>query len=193
MPNTRQRVLEILGDQRAATAREISRLLQITPADARHHLATLLQEGAILPIGKPTGLGRGRPAQRYGLASLARPSYYELLAPALLIEALEYIPAADQERFLRGVLQRLAGAREPSGSLTARLVGTIQRLKELGYAARWEAHAAGPHLILEQRPFEELSALHDGAGDLDIYLLEALLGVAVRRIEGGHVYVVGKI
>jgi len=191
MKSTRQRVLEILGAQRGATAREISRLLQITPADARHHLATLLQEGAIIPIGNPTGQGRGRPAQRYCLASLARHSNYELLAPALLVEALERIPGSDQESFLRSAMRRLAGERKPSGSLTARLVGTIQRLNELGYPARWEAHLAGPHLILERQPFEELLAKHAAAAELDIYLLEALLGTPVRRIDGG-LYVVGK-
>ena len=112
--------------------------------------------------------------------------------PALLVEALARIPGSDQERFLRSAMARLAGERRPAGSLTARLVEAIQRLNELGYPARWEARLAGPHLILEKRPFTELSE-HAGAGELDIYLLEALLGVAVRRIEGGHVYVVGKI
>ena len=88
-------------------------------------------------------------------------------------------------------MRRLAGERKPSGSLTARLVGTIQRLNELGYPARWEAHAAGPHLILESQPFDELSAQHPAATKLDIYLLEALLGAPVKRIDGG-LYVVGK-
>ena len=87
-------------------------------------------------------------------------------------------------------MRRLAGERKPSGSLTARLVGTIQRLNELGYPARWEAHAAGPHLILENQPFAELSE-NAGVGELDVYLLEALLGAAVKRIDGG-LYVVGK-
>jgi predicted ArsR family transcriptional regulator len=192
MKSTRQRVLDVLTEQRAATAREISRLLQITPADARHHLANLLQEGAVVPVGNLTGPGRGRPARRYGLASLARHADYELLAPALLVEALQRIPAADQESFLRQALSRLAGENQPSGNLTTRLVGAIQRLNELGYAARWEAHAAGPHLILERQPFAGLSAQHAAAADLDIYLLEALLGTPVRRIDEGSVYVVGK-
>ena len=191
MPSTRQRVLETLEVQRAATAAEISRLLHVTPADVRHHLAALLQEGAILPIGEPAGQGRGRPAQRYSLASLARHSDYEQLVPALLIEALARIPGTDQESFLRSAMQHLAGEHKPTGNLTARLVGTIQRLDELGYPGRWEAHAAGPHLILERRPFEELSE-HAGAKELDVYLLEALLGVPVRRSGEGCVYVVGK-
>ena len=191
MKSTRQRVLEVLGAQRGATAREISRLLQITPADARHHLTTLLHEGVIIPIGNPTGQGRGRPAQRYGPASLTRHSNYELLAPALLVEALERIPVSDQESFLRSAMARLAGERKLAGNLTARLVRTIERLNELGYPARWEARLAGPHLILERQPFAELSE-HAGAAELDIYLLEALLGVPVRRIDGGHVYIVGK-
>jgi len=64
-------------------------------------------------------------------------------------------------------------------------------LNELGYPARWEAHGRCPHLILERHPFEELSE-HAGARELDVYLLEALLGVPVRRIGRGCIYEVGK-
>jgi predicted ArsR family transcriptional regulator len=192
MTSTRQRVLETIGGQRAATAREISRLLQITPADARHHLAILLQEGAIVPAESPPLPGRGRPARRYRLASDVQTDPYELLAPALLAEALERIPIPEQDSFLRSVMARLENDHKPSGSLTARLVGAIQHLDELGYAARWEAHAAGPHLILERRPFEALMARVSGAGELDVYLLEALLGVSATRLDRGSVYVVGK-
>ncbi len=78
--------------QRFATAREIGRLLQITPADARYHLVTLLQEGVIVPAGSSPAQGRGRPAQRYSLTSLTRPERYDLLAPALLAEALKVTP-----------------------------------------------------------------------------------------------------
>jgi predicted ArsR family transcriptional regulator len=192
MPSTRQRVIETLQAQRTATASEIGRALQITPADARHHLATLLLEGVIVPIGRQTAQGRGRPAQRYSLASLAHPDHYELLAPALLAEALEHIPTSERESFQRNALARLAGEQKPTGSLTTRLVGAIQRLNELGYSARWEAHASAPHLILDQCPFKSLVDGINGANELDIYLLEALLNAPVRRIGQGWMYEVGK-
>ena len=192
MPSTRQRVIETLHMQRFATAREIGHLLQITPADARHHLVTLLQEGVIVPAGISPAQGRGRPGQRYSLASLARPERYDLLAPALLAEALKVLPTSEQESFLRCAMRGLAGEQKPSGSLTKRLVGAIQRLNELGYAARWEARLAAPHLILERRPFEALFTGLPGTAELDVYLLEALLGAPVRRIGEGGVYEVGK-
>ena len=192
MTSTRQRVIETLQLQRAATAREIGRLLQITPADARHHLVNLLLEGVIVPAGSSPTQGRGRPAQRYSLAVLARPERADLLAPPLFAEALERLPVPQQERFLRRVMARLAPEQKPSGSLTRRLVGAIQRLDELGYVARWEARPDAPHLILERRPFEALAAGQPGAYDLDVYLLEALLDTSVTRLGEGSVYVVGK-
>jgi predicted ArsR family transcriptional regulator len=192
MPSTRQRVIETLQMQRLATAREIGRLLQITPADARHHLVSLLQEGVIVPVGSSPAQGRGRPAQRYSLRSLARPERYDLLAPALLAEALKGLPTSEQESFLRRAMGSLAGEHKPSGSLTKRLVGAIQRLNELGYAARWEARAAAPHLILERRPFEALMTGLPGTVELDVYLLETLLGAPVRRIGEGGIYEVGR-
>jgi predicted ArsR family transcriptional regulator len=192
MQNTRQRVVETLRVQRAATAREIGRALQITPADARHHLTNLLKEGVIVPIGKPPGQGRGRPAQRYRLASDVQTDPYELLAPALLAEALERLPVPERDSFLRSVIARLGNYPKPSGSLTARLVGTIHHLGKLGYKSRWEARAAGPHLILERRPFEALMTRQPGSGELDVYLLEALLGAPVQRLDEQGVYEVGR-
>lgn len=192
MASTRQRIIETLHMQRLATAREIGRLLQITPADARYHLVTLLQEGVIVPAGSSPAQGRGRPAQRYSLRSLARPERYDLLAPALLAEALKTLPTSEQESLLRHAMRGLAGEQKPSGSLTKRLVSAIQRLNELGYAARWEARLAAPHLILERRPFEALITGLPATFELDVYLLEALLGAPVRRIGEGGVYEVGK-
>lgn len=200
MTSTRQRLLDYLLSQRSATAREIGRALQITPADARYHLEVLTREGLVVAV-PAGGVARfharpGRPARRYGLASFGWRDNFDLLCGALLAEALADLPASGREAFLRRVAARLAAARRNewhrNASLTARLVAAIQRLNELGYPGRWEARPGAPRLILERRPFATLLEQHPEADPLDIYLIEALLGVQITRGKEEGVYVVGK-
>ena len=223
MKPTRQRILDYLASRTSATAIELSRALQVTPSDVRHHLRLLVHEGAIVPTGERPIQGRGRPAQRYRLASQPREGKFDLLASALLGESLTSLSPAGQEAFLGRVAARLAdttprpilGAaqgelrapvKEPSfrlqpSSLSVRLVRAVQCLSELGYQARWEARTEAPRLILERCPYAALLPQHPELRQLDIYLLEALLGVPVTQItrreqvapgEMYCVFVVGK-
>ena len=223
MKPTRQRVLDYLASRTAATAIELSHALQVTPSDVRHHLRILVHEGAVVPTGERPIQGRGRPAQRYRLASQARQGKFDLLAGALLGESLTGLSPAGQEAFLRRVAARLAGTppqpvlgaaqgelRSPvdrpsfhlhPSSLSARLVRAVQRLSELGYQSRWEARVEAPRLILERCPSAALLPQHPELRQLDVYLVEVLLGVPVTQIarreqdapgEMYCVFVVGK-
>jgi predicted ArsR family transcriptional regulator len=223
MKPTRQRILDYLASRSSATAIELSHGLQVTPSDVRHHLGFLVHEGAILPTGERPIQGRGRPAQRYRLASQERQGKFDLLASALLGESLSGLSPAGQEAFLRHVAARLAGTspqpvlgeaqgelrapvEEPSfrlqpSSLSARLVRAVQRLSELGYPSRWEARAEAPRLILERCPYAALLPQHPELRQLEVYLIEALLGVPVTEVtrhelgalgETYCVFVVGK-
>lgn len=204
MKPTRQRILDYLASRPAATASELSLALQVTPSDVRHHLGILSDTGVIVPIGKRRIKGRGRPAQRFCLASRESEGKFDQLSSALLDESLNGLKPAGREAFLRRIAARLAGkssqpvlgttqgelhssgeepsARHHPSSLSVRLVRAIQRLSELGYHSRWEAHREFPRLILESNPFGTLSTHHPELFQLEVYLLEALLGVPITRI-----------
>ena len=64
---SRQRIIEYLQSKEVVTALEISSALHMTPANARHHLSILRDEGVVHVLGQRARAGRGRPVDLYCL------------------------------------------------------------------------------------------------------------------------------
>lgn len=206
MKTTRQRILEYLRAHPDSTSAELSRALQVGAADIRYHIAELVKEGPVRTAGFRAQQGRGRPAALYQLSGQEHHDSLAHLTRALL--DLAFIPGdpARQENFLRQVAERLAGKPQlgvvSSSGLTNRLISAVQRLNELGYQARWEAHAGSPRVILTRCPYAELLDEHPELCRIDAYLLEKMLATPIcqtaklRREAGGGVvciFEVGKL
>jgi predicted ArsR family transcriptional regulator len=199
MKPTRQRLLDILKNKPNCTAAELSRALQLTQADVRHHLVNMVAEGLIVITGHQRGGRRGRPARQYSIAAAVHGDNFDLLSSALLEVSLQNLSPSGQRAYFQRVASHLAGENIPNGALAQRLVGTVEKLNELGYQARWEAHADSPHLILEHCPFADLLPKHPELCQLDASLLEILLREPVIQIEsltqeddGYCIFLVGK-
>jgi predicted ArsR family transcriptional regulator len=200
MKTSRQRVLDYIRLHHYVTAVEISRILRMTPANARYHLSVLAEQGVIEVVGdRPTG-GKGRPAQVFTLRSQTLGGLEKLAAAAL--ELLEKIlSASGEDSALRLLARYLAeggnkevpnidssteahAPRNQSISrphLTQRLYETVSRLIELGYAARWEARADAPHIILGNCPYARILSAHPQLCQMDEFLLEALLQTPAKQ------------
>ena len=200
---SRQRLLEYIQTHRQVTVAELSRVLRMSRANARHHLAILEQQGLVRVAGeRPAETGRGRPALLYGLAeSVQAHSLGEL--SGVLLELLEAEVAVE----LRPALyQKVACALKSTGlavsgdggrvssqssggqfprpvSLTQRLAASVQNLNQLNYQARWEAHAQGPRLILGHCPYAAILKRHPEMCQIDRHLLEELSGAPVEQTE----------
>lgn len=183
MKSTRQRLLELLKNRNNQTAAELSRALGVTQADARYHLSKMVNEGLIVVVGHQQAGRRGRPARRYALADAALKDNFDLLTSALLTITLAELSAEDQHSFLYRVAAALVGETDLQGPLSQRLVRAIEKLNELGYVSRWEAHATAPRLILENCPFAKLLNQHPQLCQLDACMLEILLDEPVVQIE----------
>lgn len=197
MKSTRQRLLDYLEVKGVATAAELSRALQVTQANIRHHLGILSAENLVQPVGAMKQRSRGRPAQLYCLAIQADADNLDRLAGALLEELMEGLPQEGQRILLRSVARRLSGIMKAGASqatsdgyaqdklplphLSQRLYQAVQRLNELNYLARWEARAAAPHLVLGRCPYAAIIHQHPQLCQMDAYLLEELLGVPARQ------------
>ena len=182
MQTTRQRIIDHLKSKHLASAAEIGRALGVTAADARHHLGILLAEGAVQESSQRRGAGRGRPTKFYTLSSLAQQHNLDNLSSALMAEFISPLAAESQQAALQGVAFRLSGTSQPQpGGLTRRLYASAQRLNELGYQARWEAHAGGPHIVFEHCPYALILAEHPELCQLDAQLLAALLETPVTQ------------
>jgi predicted ArsR family transcriptional regulator len=139
--------------------------------------------------GRPA---RGRPARRFRLPEQASCPAHEHLLAALLAEFYDSLPPPEQQACFRRLAASMAAGPAagpdpapllPAAGLSQRLGFAVQRLNQLGYQARWEAHASGPRLILEQRPFATLESSLPQLAKLETFLLEQLLGTPLSRIE----------
>jgi predicted ArsR family transcriptional regulator len=182
MKPTRALILDYLGTHRVAIASEISRALKVTPADIRHHLNLLKQEGLIESNGLRQPAGRGRPARLYRLSQVKLGENLGLLASALL-EEFEHKSQTDQEsQPLRRIARRMAGETRVRASLTQRLFQATSRLNQLNYQARWEAHTEAPQVIFAHCPYAAILENHPELCSLDSLLLEELLDTSVIQL-----------
>jgi len=177
MTNSRQRLIAHLRSHPAASASDLARALGLTAADVRHHLSRLTAEGLVEPAGQRRGPGAGRPERTFRLGRLAQGDSLDLLAAALL----DGMSGDEREAGLRAAAVRLAGAVIPSGLPPARrLAAAVERLNQLRYRARWEAHAEGPRVILGNCPYAAIIADHPELCRMDALLLETHLGAPAQ-------------
>lgn len=181
MKSTRHRLLDYLGSKQIATSTELSRLLNVTSANVRHHLNLLLKEGLIQITGEKQPQGPGRPAKVYGLSPKQKQDNLVLLIEALMqVLTCENSPRGRSKK-IRRIAEYIRGPAKSIGNLTQRLYQAINRLNELNYQARWEAHQQAPRIILGNCPYAAIVNNHPEICQIDKYLLESLLIMPVEQ------------
>lgn len=194
MKTSRQRVLEYIRSRKVIGVAELSRVLKMTPANARHHLSILQEQGLVQVIGQTAPLGKGRPAQLFSLSEQVQSHNLDRIAAAALDELLPGLEPTEIEQVIGRLAQRLSrsldsseykygealpverpGTRPAGRSLTQAILRAVNRLNELHYQARWEAHAESPRLILGHCPYAAIIADHPELCRMDARLLEFML------------------
>lgn len=179
---SRQRLLEYIQSHNAATVDDLSRALKMTQANARHHLHILMDQGLVEVVGKRPALGRGRPSRVYAISNRSEGAGLEALLGALL-------SVGSEMEILQDAARQLAAStpeedKKQASSMSSRLVAAVDRLNELGYRARWEAHAEGPHVILGRCPYSSILEEHPELCRMDAALLSGLLDrPVVQRVK----------
>lgn len=184
MATTRQLIIDYIQEKHAATTGDISQSLRITPANVRHHLSILLDEGVVLIEGYRPVKGRGRPAALYALAQASTQHNLSLLSSTLLNELVTSQPPRRQAEFLQHIAQHIAGEKtDPTPNLTQRIYLAIERLNQMHYQARWEARADAPRLTLGHCPYASIIEQQPILCTLDCYLISVLTGTQAKLIE----------
>ncbi len=180
----RKRILAFLERSQAATPNDLARALNITPANARHHLSQLREEGLVRESGLRLPGGRGRPARVYRLNTHAGDESVSFLLAATLDFLDEHMEEAARAEWTDFVAARLAGERllSPGAHITRRLAAAIDRLNALKYHARWEARAEGPGIILGECPYARIVEAHPVLCYMDAALLARLTGQPVQQV-----------
>jgi predicted ArsR family transcriptional regulator len=186
MKTSRQRLFEYIQVHHVVTVTDLSRALKMTPANARHHLSILIDQGLVEMVGFRPGKGRGRPTQMYSLSAKAQGHNLDRLAGILLDELLSGLGDDERQARIKAISSRLRSDKpgvdrsEPS-HLTQRLYQAIAQLNQLNYQARWEAHAEAPRLLLEHCPYAAILPEHPELCRLDAFLIESLVEAPVQQ------------
>ena len=197
MKTSRQKILDYFRMHPIASAGELSRAMLMTPANARHHINILAEQGALVQVGeRAPAKGRGRPERIYRLAQSLRANNLGLLASMLL---KSYLRRDDLDGFhnqLQSLAQGLAawaGEVTPQRNLGPRLAQAVQTLNLLHYQARWEARPNAPEIYFGFCPYSEIIVGHPELCQMDAYLLQRLTGLPVEQTarltrdrEGGY-------
>lgn len=193
MKTSRQRLFEYIQTHKVVTVEDLSRALQMTRANARHHLAILRDQGVVDLIGQRPSTGKGRPAQLYSLSEQSQQHNLDRLVSALLLELLSAQSEVSQDLSMRNLAKRMLkeqSSREvlvnPSSAvnpnLTQRLYAAVRRLNEFNYQARWEAHSEAPMLILEHCPYTMILTEHPEMCRFDELLIAEMVGNETTQI-----------
>jgi len=181
MKPTRLRLLEYLEEKQIATSQELSWALQVTPADVRHHISALLNDGSIQIIGEREPQGPGRPARLFSLSNKQKSDNLLLLLETLLIEISSEKLNNERTNRFRSIANRLIATSQIPENLTQRLYLAIKRLNELNYHARWEAQKENPKIILGNCPYSAIIHNRPEICFIDKYLIEGLLSTRVEQ------------
>ena len=181
MQYTRQRILDYLQANPIVSAVTLSRSLQVTAANVRHHLNLLLDQGLVEVIGQEPARGRGRPTKLFGLTPGATKNNLADLASAALRTCYSTPLSADQ---LATLVDHLIGELDDfSPNPVQRLNQVVTKLNQWHYHARWEASADGPRLILGHCPYLPILPEHPELCQMDALLLSKLVDLPVEQIS----------
>jgi len=201
---TQDRVLRLVVERGPISAAELARLLDLTPAGVRRHIAALEREERIV-VHEPSGAGkrrRGRPARYYVATDAGRSglshAYSDLATDALgFIETVAGPDAVETfatER-LRAMEERYAPVVEAAGEdVEQRAEALAEELTKDGYAAT--LRTVGPRGFAVQLcqgncPVLAVAERYHQLCDAETKAFSRLLGVHVQRLAtlagGEHV------
>ena len=181
MQSTRQQILAYLNTRPAASAVEISRSLDLTPANIRYHLGLLSESGLVQVSGKRGTGGAGRPIKLYNLTSSSLGTNIELLLGAIL-ESLAVKKPANSN--LRSIAETLAAKTNlnPDNRIL-RFNQALEYLNQLNYRACWEAHPDGPQVMLRHCPYRDLAMDHTHLCQFDNHLISILFDTPLELTQ----------
>ena len=181
MQVTRDRILTYLGKHPPSSAGEISRYLEMTPANIRYHLDILVEEGLVCGSGERPAGGVGRPILLFSLTSN---SLGNNLSPLLEVLLSELTDSENQEQTINQITEILIkGKLERKRSRVQRFNEGIEFLNSMHYHASWEARPQGPQVALRHCPYQDLAQNYPILCQLDEKLLQEIFGTKMNLIQ----------
>ena len=184
MPNARQKILNFILEQRSTTVEELSKVYKVTPANIRHHLSILIEQGSVQVIGLKAAHLRGRPAQIYSSAQQSNQNNLDHLTEALWSTILQDSGSDESNQVLKKIARHMVrDYKQDTYNPTRRLYSSIRILNRMNYQSHWEAHIENPRIMLGHCPYRAILDHYPEICQMDAYMLQELLDIPVRQIE----------
>jgi predicted ArsR family transcriptional regulator len=184
MPNARQKIHNFILEQQSTTVEELSKAFKVTPANIRHHLSILIEQGSVQVIGQKAAAIRGRPAQIYSSTQQSNQNNLDYLTEALLSTLLHDFGLDESNQSLDKIARKMvANFKLDTFNPTRRLYSSIRVLKRMNYQAHWEAHIENPRIMLGHCPYRAILDHYPEICQMDAFMLQELLDKPVKQIE----------
>lgn len=182
--STRQEILQLFAKNTTLTARDISKVLGLSPVDVRYHLQILLKEKKIEELLPDSTSPRkvGRPSCRYRLTSTSDPENLEILIRGFIKQLSQFIP----EPFIWESLAETIFPENLNAPLPSRLRHSMEVLENLNYSPKWEATQSGPKIIFRHCPYISLWKTHPQICIMDQVILQRLTGIQFQQFTRMH-------
>lgn len=180
---TRKRILITIRKHQLVTVSDICLFLDLKPANIRHHLSILKDEGLIEEKESRPRSGRGRPETVYSVNRVFKEDGLENLMGGILRIWLVAQTEDGLNQNIRELAHQLA---ENAGQIqysttTKRLVLCVDHLNKLHYQAQWEAGLSGPRIRLRNCPYWKVIKQFPELCRMDGNLIEELTGLKMKQ------------
>jgi len=182
---SRQKVFATVRKHQLLTVSEICLLLDMRPANTRHHLSILKAEGLIEEMEFHRSGGKGRPEKVFAVSNAFKEDGLENLTSGILnIWGLKTKNDELNNNF-KALAHQLAGDAGEFQYLgiTNRLSSCVENLNMLHYQAKWEAGPSGPRIRLGNCPYWKIINQFPELCKMDKNLLEELAGFKMLQIS----------
>ncbi|MGB2965735.1 MAG: helix-turn-helix domain-containing protein [Anaerolineales bacterium] len=178
MQTTRQQILDYLKIHPGASAKDISRSLDQTTANIRYHLELLENSGLVQVSGKRVLGGAGRPILLFNLTSFSLGTNITPLL-SMVLNVISDKPTAKDD--FQVIADTIARNFDPdSKNRITRFNQAIEFLNQHKYHASWEAHPAGPQVLLRHCPYRDLALKHPELCLIDTNLISILFDIPLE-------------
>lgn len=186
MHGTRERILELIIEQREARVETLADELGITGAAVRRHLDHLRADGLV--DVKQVKQATGRPFHAYHATEAATgvmpAAYADLLARMLRGLSGEGVQSEVMASVAESMASRHRGGMPADGGDPAVLVGTVtDALRGEGILDAWRSEADGFHLTNTACPYRQAAEISALPCESDRKAIELLLGLDVQQVH----------
>ncbi len=189
---TRDQVARAILENGPASAVELAKRLQITPAGIRRHLDSLIEEGVLSsrePYQAATLKGRGRPSKVFVMTDLGREKF-EHSYDDLAVAALKFMSSKSGAHLVKEFAQVRAAEIERKGeeiknsnkSMNEKTKALAKLLTKEGFAASTRKKGMGEEVCQHHCPIAHVASEFPELCEAETAAFSAILGTHVQRL-----------